>query len=120
MFATPRAERLLPTGTVTFLFTDIEGSTRLWERHHAAMQQALAHHDAILRDAIKSNGGYLVKTTGDGACAAFAIAADAIAASLAAQRGLTAYAWGSSPSRRGWPCTVARLNNAVVITMVPH
>jgi predicted ATPase/class 3 adenylate cyclase len=94
MLATPRAERLLPTGTVTFLFTDIEGSTRLWERHHAAMQQALAHHDAILRDAIESNDGYLVKTTGDGAYAAFAIAADAIAASLAAQRGLTAYAWG--------------------------
>jgi predicted ATPase/class 3 adenylate cyclase/Tfp pilus assembly protein PilF len=85
---------LLPTGTVTFLFTDIEGSTRLWETHHAAMQQALAHHDAILRDAIESNDGYLVKTTGDGAHAAFAIAADAIAACLAAQRALTARAWG--------------------------
>jgi predicted ATPase/class 3 adenylate cyclase len=94
MLATPRAERLLPTGTITFLFTDIEGSTRLWERHHAAMQQALAHHDAILRDAIESNDGYLVKTTGDGAHAAFAIAADAIAACLAAQRALTAHAWG--------------------------
>jgi predicted ATPase/class 3 adenylate cyclase/Tfp pilus assembly protein PilF len=94
MLATPRAERLLPTGTITFLFTDIDGSTRLWERHHAAMQQALAHHDAILRDAIESNDGYLVKTTGDGAHAAFALAADAIAASLAAQRALTAHAWG--------------------------
>jgi predicted ATPase/class 3 adenylate cyclase/Tfp pilus assembly protein PilF len=94
MPATPREERLLPTGTITFLFTDIEGSTRLWERHHAAMQQALAHHDAILRDVIESNDGYLVKTTGDGAHAAFAIAADAIAASLAAQRALTAHAWG--------------------------
>jgi len=73
----------LPSGTVTFLFTDIEGSTRLWEKHHSAMQQALAHHDAILRDALESNDGYLVKTTGDGAHAAFAIAADAIAASLA-------------------------------------
>jgi len=94
MLATPRAERVLPTGTVTFLFTDIEGSTRLWERHHSAMQQALAHHDAILRDAIESNDGYLVKTTGDGAHAAFAIAVDAIAACLAAQRALTARAWG--------------------------
>ena len=84
MLATPRAERLLPTGTVTFLFTDIEGSTRLWETQHAAMQLALA----------QSNDGCLVKTTGDGAYAAFATAADAIAASLAAQRGLTAYAWG--------------------------
>jgi class 3 adenylate cyclase len=64
---------LLPTGAVTFLFTDIEGSTRLWETQHAAMQRALARHDAILRDAIELNDGYLVKTTGDGALAAFAI-----------------------------------------------
>jgi predicted ATPase/class 3 adenylate cyclase len=83
-----------PTGTVTFLFTDIEGSTRLWETQRAAMQQALAHHDAIMRDAIESNDGYLVKTTGDGVHAAFAIAADAIAACLAAQRALKARAWG--------------------------
>ena len=63
MMVTPRADRLLPTGTVTFLFTDIEGSTRLWATHRAAMQQALAHHDAIMRDAIESNDGYIVKTT---------------------------------------------------------
>src|ERR1700694_3138300 len=94
MLATPRAERVLPTGTITFLFTDIEGSTRLWETHHAAMQQALAHHDAIMRGAIEANDGYLVKTTGDGAHAAFAIAADAIAACLAAQRALKACDWG--------------------------
>src|SRR5271154_552216 len=91
---TPRADRFLPTGTVTFLFTDIEGSTRLWETQRAAMQQALAQHDAILREAIEANDGYLVKTTGDGAHAAFARAADAIAACLAAQRALKAYAWG--------------------------
>src|SRR6202158_4884008 len=91
---TPRADRFLPSGTVTFLFTDIEGSTRLWETQRAAMQQALAHHDAIMRDAIESNDGYLVKTTGDGVHAAFAIAADAIAACLAAQRALKARAWG--------------------------
>src|SRR5450755_4866382 len=89
-----RAHASLPIGAVTFLFTDIEGSTRLWETQHAAMQQALAHHDAIMRDAIAANDGYLVKTTGDGAHAAFAIAADAIAASLAAQRALQAHAWG--------------------------
>src|SRR5215831_17371751 len=53
---------------------------------HAAMQQALAHHDAILRDAIEANDGHLVKTTGDGAHAAFTSAANAIAACLAAQR----------------------------------
>src|ERR1700716_3407648 len=91
---TPSADRFLPSGTVTFLFTDIEGSTRLWETQHAAMQQALAHHDAILRDAIEAHDGYLVKTTGDGAHAAFAISADAIAACLAAQRALKAHAWG--------------------------
>ena len=94
MLATPRADRSLPIGVVTFLFTDIEGSTRLWETQHAAMQHALAHHDAILRDAIEAHDGFLVKTTGDGAHAAFAIAANAIAACLAAQRTLKAHAWG--------------------------
>jgi predicted ATPase/class 3 adenylate cyclase len=94
MSATRRADGWLPTGTVTFLFTDIEGSTRLWETQYAAMQQALAHHDAILRDVIEANDGYLIKTTGDGAHAAFAIAADAIAACLAAQRALRGHAWG--------------------------
>ena len=56
----------LPAGTVTFLFTDIEGSTQLWERQPDVMQEALAEHDAILREAIESNGGYIIKTTGDG------------------------------------------------------
>ena len=59
-----RANRSLPTGTVTFLFTDIEGSTRHWETQHVAMQQAPVHHDAIIRDTIEANAGYLVKTTG--------------------------------------------------------
>ena len=94
MLATHRADRLLPTGTVTFLFTDIEGSTRLWATHRAAMQQALSDHDAILRNAIEVNDGCLVKTTGDGAYAAFVTAADAVAACLAAQRALKAHAWG--------------------------
>lgn len=89
-----RADRPLPTGTITWLFSDIEGSTRLWEAHPATMPEALAHHDAILRDAIEANAGCLVKTTGDGAVAAFASATDAVAASLAAQRALQARAWG--------------------------
>ena len=88
MPAKPRAALQLPTGTVTFLFSDIEGSTRLWETQYAAMQQALAHHDAIMRDAIEANNGYLIKTTGDGAHAVFAVAVDALAACLAAQRAL--------------------------------
>jgi len=94
MPATPRADRPPPTGTVTFLFTDIEGSTRLWEKQHAAMQVALAEHDALLRDAIESHNGYLFKTTGDGAHAAFAVATDAMLACLAAQRALMAHPWG--------------------------
>ena len=57
----------LPTGTVTFLFTDLEGSTRLWEEHPDAMQGALARHDEILRDAVEQHDGHVVKTTGDGA-----------------------------------------------------
>jgi class 3 adenylate cyclase len=54
----------LPTGTVTFLFTDIEGSTKLWERSPQAMQRALARHDQILRDAVEERGGYIFKTAG--------------------------------------------------------
>jgi predicted ATPase/class 3 adenylate cyclase len=80
----------LPTGTVTFLFTDIEGSTALWEQYPDAMQVALARHDALLRDAIKSAGGRIVKTTGDGVFAVFGAAANALAACLAAQRALQA------------------------------
>ncbi len=55
----------LPTGTVTFLFTDIEGSTTRWEQHPEAMQAALARHDAILREAIEGHGGVVFKTVGD-------------------------------------------------------
>src|SRR5664279_4844423 len=97
MTAPSRPDELLPTGTVTFLFTDIEGSTQLWETRQAAMRQALAQHDAIIRKAIESNNGYLVKTTGDGAHAAFAIAEDALAASTAAQYALLTHAWGEVP-----------------------
>ena len=56
----------LPSGTVTFLFTDLEGSTRLWEQQPEAMRPALARHDAIVRDAIERHAGFVVKTTGDG------------------------------------------------------
>jgi predicted ATPase/class 3 adenylate cyclase len=77
-----------PTGTVTFLFTDIEGSTRLWERHPEAMKAALARHDEILRNAVESQGGYVFKTVGDAFCVAFPAAPDALEASLEAQRAL--------------------------------
>ncbi len=55
----------LPTGTVTFLFTDIEGSTTRWEHQRVAMQAALARHDVILREAIEAHGGHVFKTVGD-------------------------------------------------------
>src|SRR5689334_16084633 len=84
----------LPTGTVTFLFTDLEGSTRLWEEHPDAMRDALARHDEILRAAIDSHGGYVVKTTGDGFHAAFATADSAVGAAVAAQTVLEREAWG--------------------------
>ena len=56
----------LPTGTVTFLFTDIEGSTRLWEQQPLVMQDALAQHNALIHDKVTANGGMVVKHTGDG------------------------------------------------------
>jgi predicted ATPase/class 3 adenylate cyclase len=81
------------TGTVTFLFTDIEGSTQLWERYPEAMKAALARHDALLRRVIDAHQGYLVKMTGDGCHAAFATAAQAAAAALEAQRALNSETW---------------------------
>src|SRR5438270_13341750 len=83
----------LPTGTVTFLFTDIEGSTRLWEQHPEAMQEALVRHDALLREAIEAHGGHVFKSMGDQFCAAFAQGAAALAAALAAQQALQAEPW---------------------------
>ncbi|MDQ6922955.1 MAG: tetratricopeptide repeat protein [Pseudomonadota bacterium] len=85
-----------PTGTVTFLFTDIEGSTTLWEQHPDAMQSALARHDRLLSQAIESSGGCIVKSTGDGVYAVFAAAADALTACLAVQRALQAREDGAS------------------------
>ena len=61
----------LPRGTVTFLFTDIEGSTRLWENSPGAMRVALTRHDSLMRAAIESNGGTVFKTIGDAFCTAF-------------------------------------------------
>ncbi len=83
----------LPSGTVSFLFTDIEGSTRLWEAHDAAMRAALARHDALMRRAVEGAGGHVFKTVGDAFCAAFATAPDAVAAAFAAQRMLHAEPW---------------------------
>lgn len=83
----------LPTGTVTLLFTDIEGSTRLWEAHEAVMHTALARHDELLRHWIQAHHGRVFKTAGDAFCAVFATAADAVAAALEAQRALHLEHW---------------------------
>jgi predicted ATPase/class 3 adenylate cyclase len=84
----------LPTGTVTFLFTDIEGSTRLLERlGEGPFGDCLVEHDAILRDAIETHGGAVVRTTGDGFFAAFTDAGFAVQAAAVAQRNLTERTW---------------------------
>ena len=62
------------------MFTDIEGSTRRWEADPGAMRGALAAHDEVLRSAVEGHGGWLFKHTGDGVCAAFSVAGDAVAA----------------------------------------
>ncbi len=80
----------------TFLLTDIEGSTRLWEEHAAAMGAALATHDHLLRGAVEGAGGTVVKTTGDGLMAVFAVPASGVQAAIAAQRALRDTAWGQT------------------------
>lgn len=85
-----------PTGIVTFLFTDIEGSSRLWERFPVDMGPALARHDAIMRSAIESAHGLVFKTVGDAFCAAFPSPAQALEASISAQHILFAENWGAT------------------------
>lgn len=84
---------MYPTGTVTFLFTDIEGSTSLWESYPLAMRSALARHDSLLKKEIESCQGVVVKSTGDGMLAVFPTAAAAVDAAVAGQLALLAQAW---------------------------
>ena len=90
----------MPCGTVTFLFTDIEGSTKLWEAYPDAMRLALTRHDELLRKAIEDNNGYVFKTVGDAFCAAFATASDALAAALASHLLLLNEKWEETGSLR--------------------
>jgi len=83
----------LPTGTVAFLFTDIEGSTPLWEREPEKMHLALERHHAILQVAIESSGGQVFKIIGDAFQAAFAVPARAVEAAISAQRSLVFEVW---------------------------
>jgi predicted ATPase/class 3 adenylate cyclase len=90
----------LPSGTVTFLFTDIEGSTRLWQEKPAAMAVSHARHDAILRQSIESNNGMIFQTVGDSFSAAFSDALDSLRAVLSAQRRLQDEPWGETGAIR--------------------
>ncbi|HYL51728.1 MAG TPA: adenylate/guanylate cyclase domain-containing protein, partial [Acidimicrobiia bacterium] len=82
-----------PSGTVSFLFTDLEGSTRLWEEQPDAMRSALGVHDELLRQAIEAHGGYVFSTAGDAFAAAFGRAADAVGAAVDGQRALHSERW---------------------------
>lgn len=91
--------RPLPTGTVTFLFTDIEGSTDLAQKYPDALPVLLARHNAILRGAIESHHGHVFQIIGDSFHAAFYTASDALGAALAAQHMLHAEPWDPAPIR---------------------
>jgi predicted ATPase/class 3 adenylate cyclase len=85
---------------LTFLYTDIEGSTRLWEQYPESIEKALSNHDKILRGAVEGHGGSIFRTVGDGICAVFVNASNAVAAALDAQLALQAEPWGEPGALR--------------------
>ena len=87
----------LPSGTVTFLLTDVEGSTALWEEAPEAMRAALARHDALFDDAVRQHGGVHIRPRGEGDSrfAVFSSAPDAVAAGVAIQRAFAAEDWAT-------------------------
>jgi class 3 adenylate cyclase len=113
-----------PSGVVTFLFTDVEGSTRRWEADADAMQAALVTHDEVLQKAIETHSGWLFKHTGDGVCAAFSSPRSAVDAAIAAQRDLElpvrmGIATGEAELREG-DYFGAVLNRAARVMAVGH
>lgn len=88
------------TGTLTFLFTDIEGSTSLWERQRGDMPAALARHDELVRSAIEAHSGQVFSTGGDGFAAVFGRAGDALRGALHAQRALSLEPWSATTQLR--------------------
>ncbi len=82
-----------PHDTVTFLFTDIEGSTKLWDQSQERMSAALKKHDDIVRGVIERNNGKVFETVGDAFCTAFSNAPDAVAAAIEVQRRLADVSW---------------------------
>ena len=89
----------LPSGTVTFLFTDIEGSTKLAREHSDIWESLRSRHHQILREAIETNHGFMFQIIGDAFCAAFHKAGDALKAAVKAQQGLQGEAWGEGVIR---------------------
>ena len=85
---------------MTFLFTEVEGSTRLWDESPDVMRHAMPRHDELLRDAVESHGGFIVKNRGDGFHAVFATAHDAVTAAVVAQRALLADDWNIAETVR--------------------
>ena len=85
-----------PTGTVTFLFTDVEGSTALWENHPTRMPRVIERHDRILREAVEAHDGYVFKTVGDACHSVFDRPREALRAALSAQRALFTENWGGA------------------------
>lgn len=83
----------IPCGTVTFLFTDIEGSTRLWADHPDTMKHVQVRHDTLIRQAVSDHNGYVFKTAGDQVCAAFHNAIDGLNAAVASQMALLDESW---------------------------
>ncbi len=113
----------LPTGTVTFLFTDIEGSTTRWEQHTEVMRAALARHDSILGAAIATHRGHVFKTVGDAFYATFPTARDALEAALAVPSTPSSRSPGAPSWARcgcAWRCTRGARRSATATTSVPH
>src|SRR6185503_7049105 len=109
----------LPSGTVTFLFTDIEGSTKLAQQHPDEMSALLARHNEILNQAIHLHNGFVFQIVGDSFSAAFHSAIDALAAALTAQRSLQSEAWTPAPInvRMGIHTGTAHLNETSAPTV---
>ena len=89
----------LPSGTVTFLFTDIEGSTKLFQNYPQAMKDSQAKHNSILQTSIQGCGGVVFQIVGDSVCASFATAGDAIQAAIRSQTALSNEDWGEAKIR---------------------
>jgi class 3 adenylate cyclase len=96
----------LPEGTVTFLFTDLEGSTRLLQAHPAAYQDAVRRHHDLLRGTVEARGGVVFETVGDAVYAAFAAPTAAVGAALAGQRALQGEDWGEVGELRVRDCHI--------------